>query len=571
MHGLVLILCALAATAAAAVDVPVAARRLVLVDSARPRLLLTAKGAIPAPTPNGSDDPQLTGAVLEVSGALGESATSVLPAEGWSFDGNAFRFRNSLAPAGMSPVRSVLIRPGKRLVLVARTPGVSLDEPAQQTIGVTLTMGTLRYCTLSGGIVQRDQPGRFVARKAPAPPACPAIADTTSTTTSTTSTVTTLPGETSSTVTSTSTSSTTTTSNTSTTATTSSTTTSTLVTGCPPPGVPAGALEFTIAPGTSSCGGPAFAPASPGPFDGSLEDGLGTAIADLASGCLYVGGGLSNALPPARLPDGAVAKLSVSSVAGSSLTLASSDGTGAIDCTRGAGPLRHCANGNPGTNGFGLCTADGDCGSPGTCLFDANCFFGPPIALPSPTPALSSCVVNAIGTDACGTADLAGGGSSLSVALRARLFLTSDQASPCPRCVSGSCTAGARAGLGCSGGIGSGQTSNECPPAAVQYVGELLVNPLQLSTGSAVVTDAGGLFCPGQQTFGAFGLATARTIRIAGSPLLGGPTAFSTTLAGTFCIPSSGNTLVDNVENLPGPGAVSVPGSVSVCLGPLCL
>ena len=45
----------------------------------------------------------------------------------------------------------------------------------------------------------------------------------------------------------------------------------------------------------------------------------------------------------------------------------------------------------------------------------------------------------------------------------------------------------------------------------------------------------------------------------------------STTLAGTFCIPSSGNPLVDNIENLPGPGAVSVPGSVSVCLGPLCL
>jgi hypothetical protein len=85
------------------------------------------------------------------------------------------------------------------------------------------------------------------------------------------------------------------------------------------------------------------------------------------------------------------------------------------------------------------------------------------------------------------------------------------------------------------------------------------------------VTDAGGLFCPGQRTMGAFGLAAARTMRIAGSPLLGGPTLFSTTLAGTFCVPSSGNALVDNIENLPGPGAVSVPGSINVCLGPLCL
>ena len=97
------------------------------------------------------------------------------------------------------------------------------------------------------------------------------------------------------------------------------------------------------------------------------------------------------------------------------------------------------------------------------------------------------------------------------------------------------------------------------------------MNPLQLSTGSAVASDVNGFFCPGQRTPGAFGVAPARTIRLAGSPLLGGPTLFSTTLAGTFCVPSSENPLVDNIEDLPGPGAVSVPGSISVCLGPLCL
>jgi hypothetical protein len=571
MRALLGMLCTLAGVAVAG-DVPVAAKRLVVKDSARPRLVLTVKGPVPAPTPGGGDDPQVTGAVLEVYGALGEAAVVELPASGWTYDGSAFRFRNLLAPAGPSPVRSVLIRPGKRLKVVARTPGVSLDEPSQQSIGTTLAMGTLRYCSLSGGAVTRDEPGRFTARNAPAPVACP-IALVTTTTSTSSSTVTTLPGATTtSTVSATSSTSVTSTSETSTTATTSSSTTSTLVAGCAPPAVAAGAVEFTIAPGTTDCGGPAFMPASPGPFRGRLENDVGTTIADLASGCLYVGGGLSNALPPARLPDGAVSLLSVSSAAGLSLTLAASDGNGAIDCTRGAGPLRHCADGSPGTDTFGLCTSDDDCGSTGTCLFDAHCFFGPPIALPSPTPALSSCVVNAIGSDACGTADLAGGGSSLSVALRARHYLTSDQASPCPRCVAGTCTAGARAGLACSGGVGSGLTSNDCPPTPLQYVGELLVNPLQLSTGSAVASaDADGFFCPGQRTPGAFGLATARTMRVAGSPLLGGPTLFSTTLAGTFCVPSSGNPLVDNIEDLPGPGAVSVPGAVNVCLGLLCL
>ena len=568
MHVLLASLCVLAATTAAAVDVPLAAKRLILRDGPQPRLVLTAKGAIPAPAPNSPDDPQLVGAVLEVYGAGGESAAFALPDAGWSLVRGVFRFRNPIAPSGPSRVKSVLLKPGKRLVVLARTPGFSLDESSQQSIGVTLTMGSLRYCTLSGGRVRRNRPGSFNARKAPAPPACPLVVVTTSTTSSTT-TVTTLPGATSSTATSTSTTSST--SETSTTSTTVTTTTSTLVAGCAPPATAAGAVEFTIAPGTANCGGPAFSPASPGPFRGRLEDALGATIADLGSGCLYVGGGLSDSLPPARLPDGAVALLEVSSAAGLSLTLAASDGHGAIDCTRGAGPLRHCANGAPGTDTIGLCTADADCGTPGACLPDAHCFFGPPIPLPSPTAALSSCVVNAIGTDACGTADLIGGGATLSVALRSRLFLTSDQASPCPRCVAGTCTAGARTGLACGGGIGSSQTSNECPPAADDYVGELLVNPLQLSTGSSVVTDPDGRFCPGQPTPGAFGLATARTIRIAGSPLLGGPTLFSTTLAGTFCIPSSGNPLVDNAENLPGPGAVSAPGSISVCLGLLCL
>ena len=150
---------------------------------------------------------------------------------------------------------------------------------------------------------------------------------------------------------------------------------------------------------------------------------MGATIANLGEGCLYVGGGLSNSLPPAHLPDGAVSQLSVANAMGLALGLAASNGTGPADCTRGAGPLKHCANGAPGTDSNGLCTVDADCGlGTGNCVLDANCFFGPPIPLSSPVPATSSCVVNAIGTDACGTADLQANSSSLSVALLARLL-----------------------------------------------------------------------------------------------------------------------------------------------------
>ena len=76
----------------------------------------------------------------------------------------------------------------------------------------------------------------------------------------------------------------------------------------------------------------------------------------------------------------------------------------------------------------------------------------------------------------------------------------------------------------------------------------------------------------------------ARTITQTGVPLLGGPSAFSTSLAGNLCVPATGSGLVDNSVDLPGPGSVSVTGTISVCaltgacnslrnpcnLGPLC-
>jgi hypothetical protein len=548
----------LAATSSwAFVDAPISGKRLVMRDTPTPKIVFVSKAAVPGPTVTGSDDPTFFGATLTVISMGGETASIDLPASGWTASGGVFRFRNTLAPSGISPVRTATIVPGRRLKIFSRTPGISMDEPSQGSITLVLDSGTLRYCAAFGGAVTRDQPGKFNAKDAPAPVACPPRPTTTTTSTTSTSTSTSstspVPTTTSSSVTST-------------------TSTTTLAPGCPPPAVPMGGIEFTIGAGTPSCGGPAFVPASPGPFSGTLEDSGTNTIASLAENCLYVGGGLSNSLPPAHIPDGAVSQLSVSGANGLALTLAASDGNGPIDCTRGAGPLSHCANGAPGTDSNGLCTSEADCGGgTGNCVLDANCFFGPPIPLPSLVPATSSCVVNAIGTDACGAADLAANTSSLSVVLLSRLYLTSNQAEPCPRCVSGTCTAGKRAGLGCSGGIGSQLTTNECPPSDNQYVGQLVVNPLQLSSGTSVRTDPGGIFCPNQTTFGAFGRATTRTIRQAGVSLGGGPTLLSTRLAGIFCVPSSASPLIDNAEDIPGPASVSVPGTLSLCLGILCL
>jgi hypothetical protein len=371
-----------------------------------------------------------------------------------------------------------------------------------------------------------------------------------------------------------------------TTTSTSTSTTSTLFPGCPPPANPLGAVTFVTELGTTDCGGPGLNPAPLAPFSGTLTDANAMLISNLGAGCLNVGGGLANAIPPAPAPDGAEAHTNVGSIAGTMLTLASSNGTGVINCTRGAGPGRSCVNGTPGTNGMGLCTTDADCGQgSGNCLPDANCYFGPPIPISPPTPALATCIVNPFTTDVCGALDTATLSSSLNFGLSTRLYLTQNPTEPCPLCQGGVCTAGARQGLACSGGVGSFQTSNECPPSPTQFVGSITSNPIAVSTGTSVMTaDADGFFCPGQTNPGAFGTGVlGRTITQAGA-LSGGGSLLASRFAGNICAASSGNPLIDTVEDLPGPISLSFAGTLGVCvlpdicntlcspcnLGPLC-
>jgi len=83
-----------------------------------------------------------------------------------------------------------------------------------------------------------------------------------------------------------------------------------------------------------------------------------------------------------------------------------------------------------------------------------------------------------------------------------------------------------------------------------------------LITGTASATDPGGLFCPLQATAGCFGSGACRTINESGAaagPLTTGTPA-STTLVSVFCIAAEGG-LLDASFNVPGPGAVALPGT----------
>src|SRR5262249_37994917 len=155
---------------------------------------------------------------------------------------------------------------------------------------------------------------------------------------------------------------------------------------------PTSRIAFTVAPGTTSCGAPGLTPAPSTPLSGELDaDTAGsTKIVDLGLNCLNAGGGQGNVILPGAVADGGISYLGVGST-----TVVASAGTGNRNCTQGAGPGRHCANGNAGLGG-GACATDADCGGVvGSCTLDPNCFFGPPVPVmsPPPTSSLTTCLL----------------------------------------------------------------------------------------------------------------------------------------------------------------------------------
>ncbi len=185
---------------------------------------------------------------------------------------------------------------------------------------------------------------------------------------------------------------------------------------------------------------------------------------------------------------------------------------------------------------------------------------------------------------------------------------------PCPLCTGASgsetCKGGPRHGLSCVpggtdlGGQPAYPTSHDCPPPPSTFIGPLDI-PFALTTGTTSKTsqDIAGQdrvfcgFCGGGVAFhnppvscetdadcagltgcgsatgscgtckqrqpGAFQIGDARTITQTGSPAgpLGDHSSHASTLVSVFCIPPSYNGAVDGTADLPGPGAVALPGS----------
>ena len=155
----------------------VAGRKLVLRDGADPSRRAVSWLARDARliVPQGADRPTIAGSSVEVlNPTTGEATTLPMPAAGWSErPTGVFRYRDPRL--AMGPVKVALLRAGRSSKIVAHGAGIgfTLDEPSQQSLGVVITSGGRRYCTLFGGSIRVNQAGRFIAVRAPVPNTCP--------------------------------------------------------------------------------------------------------------------------------------------------------------------------------------------------------------------------------------------------------------------------------------------------------------------------------------------------------------------------------------------------------------
>lgn len=495
--------------AAAAVDRPIAAKKLQLKRSSSGKEKLVFQSKDPSflfPAIASADDPaggSPGGFSIEVF-SQNDPARPVLAAPGgigkpgWQVkDGttDSYKYRNSAAPAAPSPLKVVVLKEGKQIKVTAAAIGLALAGP-QGAVAVRVTTGTLRSCAVFGaGTVRRDQPASFLAANAPVPsiPDCSdaSLGGGATTTTTPTSTVPT-----------------------------SSTTSTTL-----PPG--AELLDLITTIGSGNCG--------------DTRDGSAAVLRALACGGLDIGGG-GTAVPEGLIPDGATSRLLLGSCAGSVCALAPTGASGGgIDCTDAG-----CSFGPPlPIPNAGL----------STCV--VNTF----------AQAVSGTVDKSTGALAVGVplaARVFLTGNSV-----APCPLCSATGSPATPGV-GACTRGARAGLSCSSTNSQG-LSTDCLPGGgdgSSDLGTIGVDLTPLASATAAKADPDGLFCPGQTagsaTQGCFGSAACRAITVNGLPAgaLAPGASQPAILASVFCIPATGSPLIDGAAALPSAGAASLPVTV---------
>lgn len=315
--------------------------------------------------------------------------------------------------------------------------------------------------------------------------------------------------------------------------------------------------------GSSFCGGTLFDPPPEPPFIGALHDAAsgGSRLHDLAAGCTYFGGGANDVYPASPTLAGGRYELAATSCAAPELPMVAAGEVGDAGCARGPADFRICLT------AFGRrCTSDAQCpgSAPGRCSPAPRCFSGPP--QPFRTAVANVCLLTPLDSDVQALLAPDTGDLQLTTSSRTLVYAPFGglEPDPCPRCVAGTCTDGARRGLACAESTSPEQTSLDCPPYASDFFLSVASEPAVLSTDSVSLSAADGLFCPGQRNPGAFGDPAVRRIELTRGPIVslrdGEPHA--TALLQIGCLPATGNPVADDLSDFPGPQAMSVAGAV---------
>jgi hypothetical protein len=496
----------------------------------------------PIPAPGGAADPTITGGSVSVFDTVGgDGLSSSLPSGQWTGLGSpagskGYKYKG--AGTIGDPCKVVLVK--EKVIKFVCKDDQDLNPPLDGESGIILSLGADNYCTEFGGTTIKNQAGLLKRKDAPAPGGCSVVATTSSTTSSTSST-------------------------------TSSTAPAPCCNGDD-------FLAFSTVDAPGDCG------------DIQVNNGMPYINnPDVTCAGLFTGGGGNSVPLPLAIPDMGEAVSSITSCTGQTATI------GAATSTQTGSNL--------------------NCTSPG-------CFFGAPLAVPNPGSSPTSvCVVNAVASPGpSGSADCSTGATTLSLPLSSVIYLTGDFATdpadtiagvqPCPLCSAGTCIGGTNNGMGCTAGTGplnsAYPTSHDCPPDPMFDIGTLPIG-LNLTSGtvswsgvtssgmdrvfSGFCRDADGTSafenpanpclengmvlntCTGtfeacqQRNPGAFGPngGNVRTITAIGNSasILGGP-AFGT-LVSIFSTPPTFDATVDAAGDLPGPGAVAIPGTAQTC------
>ena len=537
---LAIVLAVVCSVPAGATDVPIPGKIAIVKDGTLFKLVAKPAGAFTIPAPGSGGDPTVAGSDLYVSDTgnctVGGSLSDSLTGGFWEGLGNppgtrGYKYKNALAPSG-GAVKIIIFKPTV-IKILAKDDG-ALNGPIDGTLSIDLWTGAEKRCAEFGGTEIRNETGLFKAKDAPALPFCSTVA--------------------------------------------------------PPCCACATHLNFRTITSSGDCG--------------DVLDATGALVANVACSGLYTGGGGNSVPLPYAIPDLGSEVTTIVTCAGDVVTVGGTSSTqtgsnrtctnpgclfgapltvpnpsstptsacvvntiatapsGTVNCATGATnvslplssevfltgdklgeagiqPCPKCVGGAciGGANDMGACTA-------GTTAINVG------------YPTSHDCQPDA--SDSIGTLPIAFGLSSGTATWSGTVATndTGSTASSQTRVFSGYCR-----DVALPGGTGS----FDADPAPGNQFKSCWENGMAVGSGCSEA-DNGAESCE-QRTTGAFGPngGANRTIRAIGNAmsLLGGPAA--ATLVSVFSIPPTFDATIDGAGDLPGPGAVAIPGTARTC------